>query len=154
MNDVDDDPALVLIAPLSHNAALVPPGGLVVTGEGPLRRLAIRPAPGQTGEARIGLQAADPHGATASTSFRVTVTPAPPRTPPRITGIAFLAGGRVRLRVAAEAGLALHLESSPALGVDADWRSEAATATSSGAEVELESDPSPIQVRFYRIRTH
>ena len=64
-----------------------------------------------------------------------------------------MAGGRFRLRVAADAGARLSLESSPSLGADANWRPEGTTAVGTGAEVELESDPSPTPARFYRIKT-
>ena len=152
VNDVDDGPATLNVVPLSDNPALIPPGGLALTGQGSRRQLTITPVSGQAGDARIGLQVTDPHGATASTSFRVTVTPAPPRTQPRITRIVMIAGGRFRLRVAAEAGAVLRLESSPSLGAGAVWRPEGATVTGNGAEIELESDPSPPPARFYRIR--
>ena len=152
VNDVDDGPATLNVVPLSDNPALIPPGGLALTGQGSRRQLTITPVSGQAGDARIGLQVTDPHGATASTSFRVTVTPAPPRTQPRITRIVMIAGGRFRLRVAAEAGAVLRLESSPSLGAGAGWRPEGTTVTGNGAEIELESDPSPTPARFYRVR--
>ena len=152
MNDVDDDSASLIVVPLSDNPALIPPGGLALTGQDSHRQLAVTPVSGQTGEARVGLQVTDPEGATTSVSFRVTVTPAPVLTPPRITGIITLPGGRFRLRVMADAGAVLRLESSPSLGADAVWRSEAATAIGNGAEIGLESDPSLTPARFYRIR--
>ena len=152
VNDVDDDLASLTVLPASDNASLIPPGGLALTGQGLRRLLTITPESGQTGAARVGLQVTDPHGATASTSFRVTVTPAPARTPPRIARIVMMTGGRFQLRVAAEAGTALSLESSPSLGADAVWRREGTTATGNGAELELQSDPSSTPARFYRIR--
>jgi len=152
VNDSDDDPASLNVVPLSDNPTLIPPGGLALTGQGSRRQLVVTPVSGQTGEARVGLQVIDPLGGMASVSFRVTVTPAPVRTPPRITGIITLPGGRFRLRVMADAGAMLRLESSPSLGAHAVWRPEGATAIGNGAEIGLESDPSITAARFYRVR--
>jgi len=151
VNDVDDDPALLNVLPTSDNSTLIPPGGLALTGQGSRRVLTITPASGQTGDGRIVLQVTDPHGATASTSFRVTVTP-PVRTQPRITRIVMMAGGRFRLRVLADSGAVLTLESSPSPGADAVWQREGAAAIGTGAEIDLLSDPSPTPARFYRVR--
>jgi hypothetical protein len=71
---------------------------------------------------------------------------------PRITRIIRAAGGRFRLRVTADAGAVLHLESSSSIGADAVWRREGAAAIGNGTEVELESDPSLTPARFYRVR--
>ena len=152
VNDVDDDTASLNIIPLSDNPTLIPPSGLTLTGLGSHRQLAITPTPGRTGQARVGLQVTDPEGGTAAVSFRVTVTPAPVLTPPRITGISRLPGGRFRLRVMADAGAVLSLESSLSLGADAVWRPEGGTAVGNGSEIELVSDPSPTAARFYRVR--
>ena len=152
LNDVDDDPATLNVVPASDNSTLIPSASLALTGQGSRRLLTITPASGQTGDARIGLQVTDPHGATASTSFRVTVIPPTVRGQPRITKLILMTDGRFRLRVAAEAGAVLSLESSPSLGAAAVWRREAATANGNGAEVELESDPSATSARYYRVR--
>jgi len=71
---------------------------------------------------------------------------------PRITRIIALAGRRFRLRVMADAGAVLRLESSPTLGADAVWSSEGAAAIGNGAEIELEGAPSVTPARFYRVR--
>jgi hypothetical protein len=152
VNDVDDDPTSLNVVPISDNPTLIPPDSLALVGPGARRQLRIAPAPGQTGEARVGLQVTDLEGATASVSFRVTVAPAPVVTPPRITGITSLPGGRFRLRVMADAGALLRLESSSSLDADAVWRPEVATAIGNGAEIVLESDPSLTPARFYRVR--
>lgn len=152
VNDIDDDPALLGVAALSDNPTLLPPGGLVLTGTGSRRQLAITPAIGRTGDARVGLQVTDPNGAMASMSFRVTVTPHIVRSQPNITKIVRLGGGHFRLSVIGEAGARLNLESSPSLGPNAVWRPESATAIGTGAEIEMDSDPSPGTARFYRVR--
>ena len=71
---------------------------------------------------------------------------------PRITRIVRVAGGRFRLRVTADVGAVLHLESSSSIGAGAVWRREGGAALGNGSEVELESDPSPTPARFYRVR--
>jgi len=71
---------------------------------------------------------------------------------PRITEIIALGGGRLRLRVIADSGAVLNLESSPTLGADAVWRREGTTAMGTGGEFELVSDPSLTPGRFYRLR--
>ena len=76
VNDADDEPASLNGMPFSDNHALIPQSSLAVMGQGSRRQLTITPASGQSGEARVGLLVTDARGASASTSFRVTVTPA------------------------------------------------------------------------------
>ena len=54
MNDVDDGPATLNVVPLSDNPTLIPPGGLVLSGQGSRRQLTVTPVSGQTGDARDG----------------------------------------------------------------------------------------------------
>jgi regulation of enolase protein 1 (concanavalin A-like superfamily) len=100
VGDVDNDPAALTITASSDNPALIPAAGLVLGGSGVHRTLAITPAPGQSGAARVTLRVSD--GAlTASRAFGVTVVPrrlpAPWQTAdlgtPVPAGVASYAGG-------------------------------------------------------------
>ncbi len=152
LDDLDNVPGDLEVLALSDNPNVIPSANLAWTGMGATRTLTITALPGQTGVARIGVQVTDPDGATAGTAFRVTVVRAAIPNPPRITSFIPTGGNRVRLRVLADSGSILHLESTATLGPGAVWTPESVSATGTGAELELQSDPSPTSRRFYRLR--
>jgi len=70
--DHETAPASLIVTARSSDPALVPEAGLVISGLGSNRSLAITPAPNQTGTATITLQVSD-GTYVASTSFPVSV---------------------------------------------------------------------------------
>ncbi len=152
IGDPDTTLAQLALSRASSNPDLIPPDRIELAGLSSNRVVRITPVPSQSGVAVVTLTVTDPQGASASVAFRVSVTPTGVRERPRIVQWSPSVGGRLRLRVAAESGVVLSLESSPTLGPTASWLREGAQITSSGAEVELESDPAVRATRFFRIR--
>jgi uncharacterized repeat protein (TIGR01451 family) len=75
VSDSVTPPANLILEAISSNPALVPPSGLVLSGTGTDRTLAVTPATNQTGQALITLLASDGAGASAARDFLLTVTP-------------------------------------------------------------------------------
>ncbi len=152
IGDPDTPVAQLVLTRATSNPELIPTDRIELAGQGSNRVARITPVPGQSGVALLTLTVTDPQGEFDSVTFRVTVTPSGIRERPRIVQWSPSIGGRLRLRVVAESGAVLSLESSPTLGPAAPWRREGAPITSGGAEVELESEPSVQAARFFRIR--
>src|SRR5207247_10038606 len=68
--------ALPVALPIySSNPGLVPDGNIVFGGSGADRTFTLTPAANQSGTAWITIMVADPEGASASSSFVLTVNP-------------------------------------------------------------------------------
>ena len=74
VGDSETPAASLSISASSSNSALVPEGGIQLSGSGAARSVRVFPATGLTGTATITLTVSD-GGASASTSFVVTVSP-------------------------------------------------------------------------------
>jgi hypothetical protein len=66
-------PSLLRVTASSSNAELIPPGQIMVTGNGAERTLRIMPAADATGSAQITLNVQDDAGRAASRSFQLAV---------------------------------------------------------------------------------
>ena len=75
VGDVESDPNSLAVSASSSNLALVAAEGLLLGGAGSNRTLRIRPQPDQTGITFITVTVTDPHGLSASRTFRVRITP-------------------------------------------------------------------------------
>ena len=74
VTDVDSPTSVLVVQASSTNTALVGPSGLVVTGSGSTRSVAVTPLADRYGEATITLTVSDGAGS-SGTSFPLTVTP-------------------------------------------------------------------------------
>ena len=84
----DAEGGTLIAAAIAANAALLPPGALVVAGSGSNRTLTITAPADAVGTANVTVTVTDDGGLTASTTFTVTINAAPPtNTAPTITAI-------------------------------------------------------------------
>src|SRR6266852_3062879 len=86
IGDVESTAGSLTITGHSFNQGLVPDGNIVFGGSGPNRTLTLMPAANQSGTATITITVADPDGASASSSFLLTVNPV--TEPPTISTLA------------------------------------------------------------------
>lgn len=73
--DLDNPATSLTLSARASDPALVPDTGLVLSGTGPTRSLAIRPATNAFGATRITVTVADPAGRSADSTFTLTVRP-------------------------------------------------------------------------------
>ncbi|HEY2784413.1 MAG TPA: FG-GAP-like repeat-containing protein, partial [Fimbriiglobus sp.] len=83
VGDAETPAANLAMTFFTSNSTVVPVAGVVLGGSGPDRTVTVTPAAGALGFADITLTVTDVGGLQASTTFRVTVTPA---TPPGLVG--------------------------------------------------------------------
>ncbi|MBM3823711.1 MAG: hypothetical protein FJ404_12635, partial [Verrucomicrobia bacterium] len=82
----NETPVGLVVVGNSSNPTLLPNEAILIEGgNGPFRRITLRPAAGQTGSSTITVTVRDPDGATASDTFVLTVIRA--NTPPSIQDI-------------------------------------------------------------------
>src|SRR5207245_2065614 len=86
VNDAQTDSTNLVVTFSSSNPALVPIGNITMSGSGSNRTMAITPVTNQNGTATITITVTDPEGASASTSFVLTVNPV--NDPPTISSVA------------------------------------------------------------------
>jgi Bacterial Ig domain len=86
VNDAQTDSTNLVVIFSSSDPALVPIGNITMSGSGSNRTMAITPVTNQNGTATITLTVADPEGASASSSFVLTVNPV--NDPPTISSVA------------------------------------------------------------------
>src|SRR5439155_840504 len=72
--------------PISFNPGLVPDGNIVLSGSGSNRTVTLIPAANQSGTAKITISVTDADGASASSSFVLTVNPV--NDPPTLSSVA------------------------------------------------------------------
>jgi len=85
VGDAESPANLLVLSAASSDATLVPPSGLVLGGTGTDRTITVTPSAGQVGVALITLTVLDPEGASAVSSFVVTVQESQGEGPPVIT---------------------------------------------------------------------
>jgi hypothetical protein len=78
--DLESPAANLTLSAQSSNTTLIPAGNITLGGSGGTRSVAVIPAAGKTGFADITVTVRDEAGATASDTFRVTVTARTPTT--------------------------------------------------------------------------
>jgi len=78
VNDPDGLPTDLKLSASSSNANLVPTANIVFGGAGANRTVTVTPAPNRVGAATITILVEDLTGGKATTTFELTVTPAPP----------------------------------------------------------------------------
>jgi len=96
----------------SSNPALVSAANVVFGGSGANRTVAITPVPSQNGSATITLTVTDGNNGTASTSFVLSVTAAPPVITGGSTGGGGTTGGNFTLGFNATPGITIIIQSS------------------------------------------
>src|SRR5207247_202846 len=86
IGDVEGTAGTLRVSGHSSNPGLVPDGNIVFGGSGPNRKVTIIQATNQFGTATITIMVADPEGASASSSFVMTVNPV--NDPPILSSLA------------------------------------------------------------------
>ena len=74
IGDVDDAPGALTVAATSSNTALVTNASIVLGGSGSARTIKLTPQPNASGQTTVGVTVTDAAGATANTTFVLTVT--------------------------------------------------------------------------------
>src|SRR5204863_311348 len=86
IGDVETPAGSLTVSGRSSNQGLVPDANVVFGGSGSNRTLTLMPATNQSGTTTITITVADPGGASASTSFVLTVNPV--HHPPTVSSVA------------------------------------------------------------------
>src|SRR5437762_3105149 len=85
IGDLESTTDTLRVSGHSSNPGLVPDGNIVLGGSGSNRTAALSPAGNQSGTATITITVTDPEGASASSSFVLTVNPV--NDPPTISSV-------------------------------------------------------------------
>jgi hypothetical protein len=101
ISDPDGPVADLKLSASSSNPTLVPNANIVLGGQGANRTVTVTPAPNQAGTVTITLLVEDAAGGKATTTFELTVTPAPPEITRQPESRAVPAGANVTLVVTA-----------------------------------------------------
>jgi hypothetical protein len=90
--DPDTPLEFLRITAASSNPELTPASSIVFDGAGAIRTVVVTPALNRNGASQITLTVEEPSGDKASTEFRLTVNPTPPKIVREPTGLAVTAG--------------------------------------------------------------
>lgn len=138
----------VAIMPSSSNSKVMPADAILLGGAGSERIILLTPPLGVAGIARITLTAKDTKGATASTSFSVTVGTLPP---PGfdVAGAQRDASGRFKCLVTGASGGTVVIQGSSDLRA---WVDLATLTNATGVVDYTDASASGLPLRFYRVK--